>query len=83
MFHNRPPVYPDEAVRDGQHGTVVLLIHIAPSGRTAGVEVQRSSGYVLPDHAASDAVKNWRFLPAFKDGEPVASDMQMGFVFDF
>jgi hypothetical protein len=27
-------------------------------------------------------VLRWRFLPAVKDGEPVASDMTMGFEFD-
>jgi protein TonB len=83
VFHNRPPEYPDEAVRNGEHGTVVVLIHVSPSGRTAGVDVIRSSGYVVLDRAASEAVARWRFLPAIKNGQPVASDMTMGFVFDF
>jgi protein TonB len=83
VFHNRPPEYPDEAVRNGEHGTVVVLIHVSSSGRTAGVDVIRSSGYVVLDRAASEAVARWRFLPAIKNGQPVASDMTMGFVFDF
>jgi protein TonB len=83
VFHNRPPEYPEQSVINGEHGTVVLLIHVAPSGRPAGVDVMRSSGYVLLDSAAREAVTRWRFLPAFKDGHPVTSDMTMGFVFGF
>jgi protein TonB len=83
VFHNRPPEYPEESVVNGEHGTVVLLIHVSTSGRPAGVDVLRSSGYVLLDSAAREAMTRWRFLPAFKDGHPVTSDMTMGFVFGF
>ena len=83
VFHNRPPAYPEESVVNGEHGTVVLLIHVSPVGRPATVDVLRSSGYFLLDNAARDAVTRWRFLPAVKDGQPVASDMTMGFVFAF
>jgi protein TonB len=83
VFHNRPPEYPAEAVMNGEHGTVVLMIHVSPAGSTAGVDVVRSSGYVLLDRAAQEAVIHWRFLPAVKDGQAIASDMTMGFIFDF
>jgi protein TonB len=83
VFHNRPPAYPEESVTNGEHGTVVLLIHVSPAGRPAAVDVLRSSGYFLLDNAARDAVSRWRFLPAVKDGQPVASDTTMGFVFSF
>jgi protein TonB len=82
IFHNRPPEYPAEAALNGEQGTVVLMIHVSPEGSTAGVDVLRSSGYALLDRAARDAVLRWRFLPAVKDGQAVASDMRMGFVFD-
>lgn len=82
VFHNRPPEYPQQAALNGQHGTVVVLIHVSPAGTAAGVDLVRSSGYVLLDRAARDAVLRWRFLPAVKDGRPVASDMEMGFIFD-
>jgi protein TonB len=82
VFHNRPPEYPEEAALSGQQGTVVVLIHVSPAGTAAGVDLLRSSGYVLLDRAAQQAVLRWRFLPAVKDGQPVASDMTMGFVFD-
>jgi protein TonB len=82
VFHNRPPEYPAEAALNGEQGTVVLMIHVSPEGSTAGVDVLRSSGYALLDRAAREAVLRWRFLPAVKDGQAVASDMRMGFVFD-
>ena len=82
VFHNRPPDYPVEAVLNGQHGTVVITVHVSPVGTAAGVDVVSSSGYVLLDRAAREAVLRWRFLPAVKGGEPVASDITMGFIFD-
>jgi periplasmic protein TonB len=82
VFHNRPPEYPAEAAQNGEEGAVVLVVHISPSGRAAGVDVLSSSGYVLLDRAAMEAVSRWRFLPAVKDGEPVSSDMSMQFVFE-
>jgi TonB family protein len=82
VFHNRPPAYPDEAVLAGERGTVVVVIHVSPAGLTSGVDVVRSSGYVLLDQSVQETVMRWRFLPAVKDGQPIASEMKMGFVFD-
>jgi protein TonB len=82
VFHNRPPEYPIEAALNGQQGVVVVVVHVSPAGTAVGVDLVRSSGYVLLDSAARDAVLRWRFLPAVRDGEPVASDMTMGFEFD-
>jgi protein TonB len=81
VFHNRPPEYPRDAAMNGEHGIVVVLIHVSPAGTTEGVDLLRSSGYVLLDSAARQAVMRWRFLPAVKDGHPIASEMQMGFEF--
>jgi periplasmic protein TonB len=83
VFHNRPPEYPRASVIAGEHGTVIVLIHVTATGNTSGVDLVRSSGYALLDRAAREAVTRWRFLPAVKDGQPVPSDMQMGFIFDY
>jgi protein TonB len=80
---NRPPPYPEEAARRGQQGAVDVVIHVSPFGLTAGVDVLRSSGYASLDRAAREAVIEWRFLPAVKDGEPIPFDMPMRFVFSF
>ena len=82
VFHNRPPVYPGESVRRGERGTVVVVIQVSPEGRAAAVDVVSSSGHVLLDQAAREAVLAWRFLPAMQGGRAVGSELPMRFVFD-
>ena len=78
---NRPPIYPMEAARQGQRGTVIVLIHVSPFGVTEGAEIMQSSGFQALDQAALDAVRSWRFRPAIQDGQAIAFDMPMKFVF--
>ncbi len=80
-FHNKEPVYPPEAVRRAQQGAVILLIHVSPEGLAGSVDIARSSGFVLLDRAAQEAVSGWHFLPAVKDGQPVPFDMALRVVF--
>ena len=82
VFHNRPPDYPPEAARRGERGVVIVVIHVSPGGRADAVEVVRGSGYASLDRAVREAVLTWRFLPAVRDGTPVATEMPMQFVFD-
>jgi len=76
-YRNRPPVYPAEAQAKGQQGAVTLLIHVSPAGLPLGTEVIESSGFVVLDQAAREAVETWHFLPALRDGAPVAADMPL------
>lgn len=78
---NLPPIYPDEAARLHQQGTVVLLIHVGSSGLPSGVDIAQSSGYPLLDRAATDAAMKWAFMPAMKDGLPVPFDFGATFQF--
>ena len=78
---NREPIYPDEAVRHGEQGAVILLVQVSPEGLASGVDIARSSGFNSLDRAARDAVTTWRFVPAVRDGQPVASTMSMRVVF--
>ena len=80
--HNIPPAYPEAAAMLHEQGRVVLLVHVAPDGSTAAVDVVRSSGYLLLDRAAHDAVAKWRFRPAMAGGAPVASEMPIEINFD-
>jgi TonB family protein len=75
--HNRDPVYPFEAVRRGQQGLVILLIHVSPEGLPVEVDIASSSGFSLLDRAARDAVNTWRFVPAVRDGQPIPSTMSL------
>ncbi len=80
--HNIPPAYPEAAAMLHEQGRVMLLVHVAPDGRAAAVDVVESSGYLLLDRAAHDAVAKWRFRPAMAGDAPVASEMPIEINFD-
>ena len=70
---NLPPKYPPLAREKGYEGTVYLRALIERDGRVGNLAIDRSSGYEILDRAAVDSVREWAFLPAQKDGKPVAS----------
>lgn len=65
------PHYPESARREGKEGRVLLRVLIDEEGRTKAVEVNASSGHDMLDHAATEAIKKWRFVPARAGGKPV------------
>jgi protein TonB len=80
-FHNREPAYPREAVRRAEQGAVILLVHVSRDGLPIGVDIALTSGFVLLDRAARDAVMDWHFLPAVQDGRTIPFDMKLRVVF--
>ena len=82
-YPNLPPVYPAEAIEQGQQGTVMLLVRVSPVGLPTAVEVSTSSGFPLLDRAASEAVQTWHFWPALRDGTPVAGELPLRVRFEF
>jgi len=72
---NAPPPYPADAARRGEQGLVEMLIHVAPDGHAAAVDITTSSGFADLDEAARTAVLAWQFRPARRDGTPVASEL--------
>ena len=67
------PKYPESARRDGKEGRVLLRVLVNEEGRSASVEVNRSSGVESLDQAALEAIKRWRFFPARYGEKPVES----------
>jgi len=65
------PEYSEEARRAKFQGVVVLNVVIGPDGRPRDLRVARSLGMGL-DEKAIEAVRQWKFAPATKDGHPVA-----------
>jgi L-ribulose-5-phosphate 3-epimerase len=63
------PVYPEEAIRAGLEGTVVLAVTIGDQGLVSEVKVLESVPGL--DQAAIDAVKEWQYTGAWIGGEPV------------
>lgn len=72
-----PPVYPRQAIRRGQQGTVLLRARISASGEVIEVNVFRSSGVPLLDKSAVAAVHRWQFEPAKRDGDPIEAWVQV------
>jgi periplasmic protein TonB len=65
------PEYSEEARKVKHMGVVVLWLVVGPDGKPRDIRVLRTLGLGL-DEKAIEAVKNWRFEPAYKDGKPVA-----------
>ena len=65
------PEYSEEARKAKYQGTVVLWVVVGPDGRPHDIKVSRSLGLGL-DEKAIEAVRQWKFEPAKKDGTPVA-----------
>ncbi|MCU1305407.1 MAG: outer rane transport energization protein TonB [Acidobacteriaceae bacterium] len=65
------PEYPEAARRGKYQGTVVLIVIIGKTGAVEQVFFARPAGMGL-DYKALEAVKTWKFLPATKNGSPVA-----------
>lgn len=70
-LNNPAPPYPAAARRRGEGGRVQLRVLVTAAGRASRVEVSASSGSVLLDVAARDAVERWRFLPARRGDEVI------------
>jgi len=64
------PAYPAQLMRENVAGTVILYAVIHADGSVGNVRVLRSVDDRL-DRLASEAVTQWKFEPATKNGSPV------------
>jgi TonB family protein len=64
------PEYTEEARNAKTQGTCVLWLIVDQQGHPRDIRVVRGLGFGL-DARAIEAVKQWRFQPAMKDGQPV------------
>jgi protein TonB len=67
------PIYPESARSEGREGRVVLRILVDNQGRTRSIELNTSSGTNALDQAAAEAIKRWRFHPAYMGDTPIDS----------
>jgi len=73
--------YPTSAMAEGVTGRVRVKMNIGPDGFVDGVVITRSSGDARLDAAAVRAALTWRYLPARRNGIPVASEDYAQFEF--
>lgn len=69
------PRYPPAALRRRESGTVLVRVDVDTSGRAARVALEQRSGSRDLDRAALEAVRDWRFQPAQRDGQPVPGSL--------
>ena len=65
------PEFSEEARKAKYQGVCTLSLIVRSDGRPSDIRVLSSLGMGL-DEKAIEAVKNWKFEPAMKDGHPVA-----------
>jgi periplasmic protein TonB len=71
LIYGPEPEYSEEARKSKYQGTVVLWLILRADGRPHDIRVSRSLGMGL-DEKAVEAIRQWKFEPARKDGIPVA-----------
>lgn len=83
LASNGKPPYPPAALRRGEQGIVVVRVTVGPDGSAQAASVQQSSGHSLLDEAAIGKVlRDWRFVPASRDGAPVTGSALVTFSFE-
>jgi periplasmic protein TonB len=80
-IHDQQPRYPEEALRKGIEGDVILLATIDTKGKIADLRV--SKGDPILAKAAVDAVKHWRYNPYLLNGEAVEVETTILIKFHF
>ena len=75
------PDYTAEAKKKKIEGSVTLLIVIDTKGDVIDAKVVKGLGHGLDENAII-AVKEWKYKPAEKDGEPVTVKMEVSVGFN-
>jgi TonB family protein len=79
-IHSPEPEFSEASRRNGEHGTVDIALVVGTDGLPRDLQVTCSS---IPNsnQNAIDAVREWKFAPAIKDGTPVAFAVQVEIAF--
>jgi protein TonB len=77
MAGNAEPKYPAAMLRAGVGGTVVVVAEVDAQGNPVDVRVVERSGERDLDRAAVNAVRQWRFEPAMRNGKAIATSVKV------
>jgi TonB family protein len=76
LLHKREPEYSEEARKAKYQGTVRLDVEVDGSGQVTNMRVIRALGLNL-NEKAMEAVKQWKFRPGMRNGQPIAVQAQV------
>nr|WP_202602369.1 energy transducer TonB [Vibrio toranzoniae] len=72
-----PPNYPRQAVRRGIEGVAIYEVWLDAEGKQIKQALINSSGLLILDNAALDAIKQWKFSPHTVNGRAIAHRVQL------
>jgi len=71
------PVYPVQALRAREQGTVLVLAQVDVNGHVSDARIVQGSGSRILDRAAPKEVQRWRFEPAMHNGQPIVASVEV------
>jgi TonB family protein len=80
VIYSVEPKYTDEARQKKFSGTVELYCWVDEEGKPSHIKVVRGVGMGL-DEKAMDALRQYKFKPATRDGKPVKVDLYIDMMF--
>jgi protein TonB len=76
------PPYPPEMIRQGNTGSADVEVYVLPNGRVGDARIVKSTGFDALDRSTiAEAKRNWRLMPATRDGVPFAQWHRLRVVF--
>ena len=78
-----PPLYPQTAFDEGFEGIVVVIVQVVLNGEGVVERTSIVEGLPLLNQAARDAVQQWEYRPARRNGFRVPSIFTVSITFDF
>jgi protein TonB len=70
------PRYPTQAQRSGTEGWVEVDFKVDTEGKVRDAKVAQAQPRHVFDRSALEAVNRWRFQPAMRNGQPVATELR-------
>ncbi len=79
LLYRVEPLYPREAKAHHIEGTVMIHLQIGADGRVQALRELSGPSLLVP--AALEAAREWRFIPALFNGQPIAAEKDVSIVF--
>lgn len=70
------PLYPSYLMKDRVQGTVYVVFIVDEQGKVVRPSIEKSTNSGFNESAIS-AIRQWKFTPGFKDGNPVKTRVRL------